>query len=59
MSSQSRQRGNNSADRTRSSGNGPDLRFTDWSTVGERTFTPDDLTEVVGSFVMDQDADTL
>ena len=59
MSSQSRQRDNNPANRTGGSGNSPDLRFTNWSTVGERTFTPDDLNEVVGSFVMDQDADTL
>ena len=59
MSSQSRQRGSDSAYRPNSSGKPPSLRFTDWSVVGTRTFTPDDLNEVVGSFVMDQDADTL
>ena len=57
MSSQSR--------RSRSSGgisNGdlaPGLRFQDWSVVGTRTFTPDDLTEVVGSFSMSEGDDTL
>lgn len=35
------------------------LRFQDWTTVGTKTFTPDDLETVVGPFVMDQDADTL
>ena len=35
------------------------LRFTDWQTVGTRTFTPDDLAEVVGSFSMGEDHDTL
>lgn len=35
------------------------LRFTDWQTVGTRTFAPDDLTEVVGSFSMSADHDTL
>ena len=34
-------------------------RFQDWQTVGTRTFTPDDLTEVVGSFSMEEDHDTL
>ena len=59
MSSQSRQResGSSSYPAGRDSERG--LRFTDWSVVGTRTFTPDDLNEVVGSFVMDQDADTL
>ena len=35
------------------------LRFQDWTTVGTKTFTPDDLETVIGPFVMDQDADTL
>ena len=35
------------------------LRFSDWTTVGTKTFTPDDLETVIGPFVMDQDADTL
>ena len=35
------------------------LRFQDWTTVGSKTFTPDDLETVIGPFVMDQDADTL
>ena len=52
MSSQSRQRESRS-------GNAPGLRFTDWSVVGTRTFTPDDLTEVVGSFSMSEGDDTL
>lgn len=30
-----------------------------WSVVGTRTFTPDDLTEVVGSFSMAEGHDTL
>ena len=34
-------------------------RFQDWTTVGSKTFTPDDLQTVIGPFVMDQDADTL
>lgn len=59
MSSQSRRREPGSASdparRDRSSG----LRFTDWSVVGTRTFTPDDLNEVVGSFVMGENDDTL
>ncbi len=32
---------------------------TNWSEVGTKTFTPDDLTEVVGSFSMEEGADTL
>ena len=59
MSSQSRQRDNNPANRTGGSGDSPAVRFTDWSVVGERTFTPDDLNEVVGSFVMGENDDTL
>ena len=35
------------------------LRFQDWTTVGTKTFSPDDLERVVGPFVMDVDADTL
>ena len=35
------------------------VRFQDWTTVGTKTFTPDDLEMVIGPFVMDQDADTL
>ena len=35
------------------------LRFSDWTTVGTKTVTPDDLETVIGPFVMDQDADTL
>ena len=35
------------------------LRFQDWTTVGTKTFAPDDLETVIGPFVMDQDADTL
>ena len=35
------------------------LRFQDWQTVGARTFEPDDLSEVVGSFSMAEDDDTL
>ena len=57
MSSQSRQRGSNSA-RTRTSSPGS-VRFQDWSVLGTRTFTPDDLNEVVGSFVMGENDDTL
>ena len=34
-------------------------RFQDWTTVGTKTFTPDDLETVIGPFVMEQDADTL
>ena len=59
MSSQSRQRDNNPAVTVTSTESTPGVRFQDWSTVGERTFTPDDLTEVVGSFVMGQNDDTL
>lgn len=58
MSSQSRRGLNASGDNNRIAGT-PALRFTDWSLVGTKTFTPDDLTEVVGSFVMGQDDDTL
>ena len=57
MSSQSQRR------RATSSGAGTSststVRFQDWSVVGTRTFTPDDLTEVVGSFVMGANDDTL
>ena len=35
------------------------LRFQDWQTVGTRTFEPDDLSEVVGSFSMAEGDDTL
>ena len=35
------------------------LRFQDWQTVGTRTFAPNDLSEVVGSFSMGEDDDTL
>ena len=35
------------------------LRFQDWQTVGTRTFVPNDLSEVVGSFSMGEDDDTL
>ena len=35
------------------------VRFQDWTTVGTKTFTPDDLETVIGSFVMGQDDDTL
>ena len=59
MSSQSRQRGNNPAESESRTITSRGLKFQDWSVVGTRTFTPDDLNEVVGSFVMDQDADTL
>lgn len=37
----------------------PSLRFTDWSTVGEHTFKPDDSLVVVGSFSMGQGDDTI
>jgi hypothetical protein len=33
--------------------------MSNWSLVGTKTFTPDDLTEVVGSFSMEENADTL
>jgi len=36
-----------------------EVRFQDWQTVGQKTFQPDDLTEVIGSFVMGPDDDTL
>ena len=36
-----------------------DLRFTDWTTVGQRTFTPNDFRAVIGSFSMGADHDTL
>ena len=35
------------------------LRYQDWTTVGTKTFTPDDLETVIGPFVMDENADTL
>ena len=35
------------------------VRFQDWTTVGTKTFEPNDLQTVIGPFVMDQDADTL
>ena len=35
------------------------LRFQDWQTVGEKTFTPDDLETVIGSFSLGTDHDTL
>ena len=59
MSSQSRQPDRSGSRSNTSGGDSPSLRFTDWSVVGTATFAPDDLNEVVGSFVMDQDADTL
>ena len=37
----------------------PSLMFTDWSTVGEHTFTPDDSLVVVGSFSMQEGDDTI
>lgn len=37
----------------------PSVRFQDWQTVGEKTFRPEDLNEVIGSFVMGADHDTL
>ena len=57
MSSQSRRSGPASG-RT-GAGSTSSVRFQDWSVVGTRTFTPDDLTEVVGSFVMGENDDTL
>jgi len=59
MSSQSRQRESQSSPNSAGRDSGRGLRFTDWSSVGTRTFTPDDLTEVVGSFVMGENDDTL
>ena len=35
------------------------LRFQDWTTVGTKTFTPDDLNTVIGSFSMAEGDDTL
>ena len=57
MSSQSRRSPGSGAASGRDRRGG--LRFQDWSVVGTRTFTPDDLTEVVGSFVMGENDDTL
>lgn len=37
----------------------PSLMFTDWQTVGEHTFTPDDSLVVVGSFSMGEGDDTI
>lgn len=34
-------------------------RFVGWQTIGELTFTPDDLTTVVGDFSLDADQDTI
>ena len=59
MSSQRRRGPNAPRINNLDAGNSPSLRFTDWSTVGERTFTPDDLTEVVGSFSMGENDDTI
>ena len=59
MSSQSQQRGSNSARTDSRTITSRGLKFQDWSVVGTRTFTPDDLTEVVGSFVMGENDDTL
>ena len=35
------------------------LRFQDWTTVGTKTFAPDDLEQVIGPFVMGENDDTL
>ena len=35
------------------------MKFAGWQTIGELTFTPDDLTTVVGDFTMDADQDTI
>ena len=35
------------------------VRFQDWTTVGEKTFKPDDLNTVIGSFVIGEDHDTI
>ena len=59
MSSQSRQRGNNPAESESRTITPRGLKFQDWSVVGTRPFTPDDLNEVVGSFVMGENDDTL
>lgn len=57
MTSQSRRSSGAGANPRTDTGRG--LRFQDWSVVGTRTFTPDDLNEVVGSFVMGENDDTL
>ena len=36
-----------------------DSRFQDWTTIGTKTFTPDDLETVIGSFSLGDDDDTL
>ena len=59
MSSQSRRGLNASRYNKTRADISPSLRFTDWSTVGERTFTPDDLTEIVGVFSMGENDDTI
>lgn len=59
MSSQSPQREPASSRNPRGRNIAPGLRFQDWSVVGTRTFTPDDLTEIVGSFSMSEGDDTL
>ena len=35
------------------------LKVADWSFIAEKTFTPDDLTEVIGSFSLEEGDDTL
>ena len=57
MSSQSRRRG--TASGSSGAGSSSSVRFQDWSSVGTLTFTPDDLTEVVESFGMGENHDTL
>ena len=57
MSSQSRRRGSGSNEAGTSAPS--NVRFQDWSVVGTKTFTPDDLNEVVGSFSMSEGDDTL
>ena len=57
MTSQSRRRG--AASIGAGTSKTPSVRFQDWSVVGTRTFTPDDLNEIVGSFVMGENHDTL
>ena len=37
----------------------PSVRFPDWQIVGEKTFQPNDLSRVIGSFSMEADDDTL
>ena len=59
MSSQSRRRVDPARKSESARAINPALRFTDWSVVGTRTFTPDDLIEVVGSFSMAEGHDTL